>query len=215
MAMIKGTDSDVWMAATPAVTIGGTQEPCTDSGDHIVYTTNTHTAWDKNHTLTLEQSANGTTGWTTVPAAQYTFAYPIGRITFLSARTPGVNNFIRVSAGWYFNLTQLDECHTWSLSEKANFIVTTPFQSTSGFNRKTFTTKDASGKIDAYRTDDRVFLELGNMTVIKLYASKGAPILAWAMYAWITGIDPKNDAQGVNEQSYSFDTEGEVYYVTV
>lgn len=219
MAMIKGTDSDVWLTASPSITIGASPEACTDSGDHIVYTTNTHTAWDKTHPMLLEQSPNGSSGWSDVATNQYSVAYPIGRITFVSARTPGVNNFIRVKAttgGYYYNLTQLDECHVWSLDQKANFIDTTPFQATSGYTRKTFTTKDGSGKIDSYRTDDRVFLELGNLTVMKLYADKtNTPKAAWACYAWITGIAPKSDANGVNEQSYSFETEGEVYYVTV
>lgn len=218
MAMIKGTDSDVWLTASPSVTMGASPEACTDSGDHLVYTTNTHTAWDKTHPITLETSPNGSSGWADVPAAEYTFAYAIGRITFAVARTVGVNNYIRVKAstGYYFNITQLDECHAWSLSQKANNVDTTPFQATSGYTRKTFTTKDWSGKIDSYRTDNRVFLELGKMVVIKLYADKtSTPKAAWAGMAWITGIDPKSDASGVNEQSYSFEGEGEVYYVTV
>jgi hypothetical protein len=206
--LISGTKSDVWLTASPSLT--ATNENCTDSGDHIVYFAGTHTAWDKRQPLIVQCSPNGTTGWATV--TDYTFAYPIGRITFASARVVSTNNFVRISSGYYFNLTQLDEAHTWNLSQKANITDTTPFQLTSGYKRKTLTLKGASGSVDSYRTDNRIFLELGNLTVIVMYIDKTANS-RFVCYGWITAVDPKSEATGVNKQSASFESEGDVFFL--
>jgi hypothetical protein len=208
-ALIKGVNSDVWLTATPSIV--ATNEAATDSGDHITYWTSVHTAWDKRQPLVVQTSPNGSTGWVTV--TDYTFAYPIGRITFNTARVVSTNNFVRVSSGYYFNLTQVDDAHTWSLSEKINTTDTTPFQATSGYKRKTTTIKSASGGFDTFRTDNRLGAELGNLTVCLLYIDKAANS-RFAFYAWLTGFDPKSDAGGVIEQSCGFEVEGDVFYLT-
>lgn len=210
MALLNGIDSDVWQAALPSIALVS-PESCTDSGDHTIYWANTHKAWDKNAALVVQCSPNGSSAWATV--TDYTFAYPLGRITFATARVVATNNYVRINTGSYFNVSQLDECHSWSLSQKANIVETTPFQATGGFKRKTLTTKEADGKIDSYRTDNTMFLQLGSMTLLRLYIDKSANI-ALSSYAWVTGIDPKSDAVGVNEQSFSFECEGEVFYTT-
>jgi hypothetical protein len=207
-ALISGTKSDVWLTATPS--LAATNETCTDSGDHIVYFASVHTAWDKRQPLVVQCSPNGSTGWAIV--VDYVFDYPIGRITFNTARVVSTNNFVRISSGYYFNLTQLDEAHTWSLSQKANISDTTPFQLTSGYKRKTLTIKSASGSVNSYRTDNRIFLELGNLAVINMYVDKSVNS-RFVCYGWIVGVDPKSDANSVNEQACSFESDGAVFYL--
>lgn len=209
-ALLNGIDSDVWVAALPSITIGGSPDTCTDSGDHIVYWA-THKAWDKDHTITVQCSPNGSSGWVTV--TDYVFNWASGRITFNTARVVDTNDHVQITAGYYFTVSQLDECHAWSLSQKANIIDTTPFQAENGFKRKTLTNKDAEGSIETYRTDDALFLQLGSMTVLRLYVDKSANI-AFDAIAWVIGIEPKGDANGVLEQTVNFACEGEVVMTT-
>ncbi len=209
-ALLNGIDSDVWVTSTPSTSVGGTPESCTDTGDHTVYQAATHTAWDRTKTFTVQCSPNGSTGWATV--TDYTMAWPLGKITFDTARQVGTDNYVRISAGYYFNLTQLDEAHTWSLSEKANIQDTTPFQASGGFKRKTVTTKEATGNFDTFRTDDALFTELGNPVVIWLYIDKSAGI-AKAFFGYITGVEPKGSSSAVLEQTATFEASGPVYFV--
>lgn len=209
MTVLAGVNADVWMAATPSLV--ATNESATDSGDHITYTMSVHRAWDWQQPLTVQNSPNGTTGWVTV--TDYTFQYASGVIVFNTARVVGTNNFVRVSSGYYFNVTQLDGAHTWSLTLKANTKDTTQFQSPGNWGTKTATTKEGSGKVDTIRSDGRIFAEIGNVVALQLFTDKTNNI-RWDAIGIITGIDPKSDAKDIEDQSMSFDTYGVPYYRT-
>jgi hypothetical protein len=203
---LAGVGADVWMAATPSIV--ASNETATNSGDNITYTASVHKSWDWQQPIVVQNSANGSTGWATV--TDYTFQYAGGVIVFNTARVPGTNAFTRISSGYYFNLTQLDDAHTWSLTLKANVKDTTPFQATGGYARKNATTKEGSGKIDTVRTDGRIFLELGNIVGLQLYVDKTNNV-RWDGLGIVTGVDPKSDAKDVLTQAMSFDLYGGFY----
>jgi hypothetical protein len=210
MTILAGVNGDAWAAATPS--LNTTNESATDSGDHITYTMSVHLAWDFNQPLVVQNSPNGTTGWVTV--SDYTFQYASGIIVFNTARVVGTNNFVRVSTGYYFNLTQLDGATGWSFTAKASSKDTTQFQAASGWGQKTATIKEASGKIDTLRTDGRIFLELGNIVALRLYLDKPGND-RWDALGIVTGIEMKADAKDIEEQSMTFDTYGVPYFRTV
>ncbi len=203
---LAGVGADVWMAATPS--INTTNETANDSGDHITYTAATHKSWDWQQPIVVQNSPNGSTGWVTV--TDYTFQYAGGVIVFNTARVVSTNNFTRISTGYYFNLTQLDDATDWSLTLKANTKDTTSFQATGNYARKLATTKEGSGKIDSVRTDGRIFLELGNVVGMQLYVDKTNNV-RWDALGIVTGVDPKADSKDVLMQTMSFDLYGGFY----
>jgi hypothetical protein len=207
MGVLVGLDADIYIAANPSISIGGSPEACTntDSGIWKEFKTNTHRYWDKRQTLTVQTSADGATGWATAPA--HTFRYTGGVISFPVASP---NHFVRVSAGYYFNVTQLGDCNSWQLDMKANSVDTTVFQS-SAWGTKTGTSKQASGKITGFRVDDRLSDELSNLIAFSLYVDKSVGA-RWECLGTITGVTPKSSVNGVVEQDASFDTDGNVYY---
>ena len=203
---LAGVGADVWMAATPSIVTSN--ETATDSGDHITYTASVHKSWDWQQPIVVQNSPNGSTGWVTV--TDYSFQYAGGVIVFNTARVPGTNAFTRISSGYYFNLTQLDDATGWSLTLKANTKDTTAFQATGGYARKSATTKEGSGKIETVRTDGRIFLELGNVVGLQLYVDKTNNV-RWDGLGIVTGVDPKSDAKDVLTQAMSFDLYGGFY----
>lgn len=210
MSILAGVNGDAWAAATPS--LNTTNESATDSGDHITYTMSVHLAWDFQQPLVVQNSPNGTTGWVTV--SDYQFQYASGVIVFNTARVVGTNNFVRVSTGYYFNLTQLDGATGWSFTPKANIKDTTQFQASGNWSTSTSTTKMASGKIDTLRTDGRIFLELGNIVAMRLYLDKLGND-RWDTLAIVTGIEMKADAKDIEVQSMTFDTYGVPYFRTI
>lgn len=208
---LKGIDSDVWLAANPSIAAVNETATNTDSGAWITYKASVHWAWDKRQPLVVQCSPNGSTGWATV--TDYVFQYAGGVIVFNTARVAATNNFVRISSGNYFNLTQVDDSSKWSLSLKANTSDTTSFQATGGWARKTGTVKSGSGKVDTFRTDGRILLELGSLVAMQLYVSKTSNY-RWEVLGWVTSLDPKSDAQGMVEQGMGFDIEGDAYLRT-
>jgi hypothetical protein len=143
----------------------------------------------------------------------YTFQYASGVIVFNTARVVGTNNFVRVSTGYYFNLTQLDGATGWSFTPKANTKDTTQFQATGGWGAKNTTTKEATGKIDTLRTDGRVFVELGNVVALQLYMDKPNNMRFDAL-AIVTGAETKADAKDIETKQMNFDVYGVPYFRT-
>jgi hypothetical protein len=144
-----------------------------------------------------------------VTVTDYTFQYAGGVIIFNTARVAASNNFVKILSGYYWNLTELDNATTWSLTLKAGVEDTTAFQS-GGWARNTATIKKGSGKIDRVVSDGRVYAELGNMIALQLYISlAGAD--RWDAIGIITGVDPKSAAKGIHEQAITFDVEGDCY----
>ena len=209
MGILAGVNADVWVAATPS--LNTTNESATDSGDHITYTMSAHRAWDWQQPLVVQNSPNGTTGWVTV--TDYVFQYASGVIVFNTARVVSTNNFVRVSTGYYFNLTQLDGATGWSFTPKASTKDTTQFQATGGWGQKTATIKEASGKIESLRTDGRIFVELGNIVALQLYMDKPNNMRFDAL-AIVTGAETKADAKDVEDKQMTFDVYGAPYFRT-
>lgn len=203
---LAGIGADVWMAATPS--INTTNETANDSGDHITYTASVHKSWDWQQPIVVQNSPNGSTGWVTV--TDYTFQYAGGVIVFNTARVVSTNNFVRISSGYYFNMTQLDDATGWSLTLKANVKETTPFQAAGAYARKNATTKEGSGKIETVRSDGRIFAELGNVIGMQLYIDKTNNV-RWDALGIVTGVDPKADAKDVLMQTMNFDLYGGFY----
>lgn len=210
MGILAGVNGDAWMAATPSLV--ATNESATNSGDNITYTMSVHRAWDWQQPLTVQNSPNGSTGWVTV--VDYQFQYASGVIVFNTARTPGTNAFVRVSSGYYFNLTQLDGAHNWSFTAKASVKDTTQFQAPGNWGAKTATIKEASGKIDTIRTDGRIFLEVGNIVALQLYMDKPGND-RFDVIGIVTSLDNKADAKDIEDQSMTFDSVGVPYFRTV
>jgi hypothetical protein len=209
MGILAGINADVWLAATPS--LNTTNESATDSGDHITYTMSVHRAWDWQQPLTVQNSPNGTTGWVTV--TDYTFQYASGVIVFNTARVVGTNNFVRVSTGYYFNLTQLDGATGWSFTPKANTKDTTQFQATGGWGAKNTTTKEATGKIDTLRTDGRVFVELGNVVALQLFTDK-TNNMRWDAMGSLPALTPNQTQRTSKDQTDEVSMYGVPYFRT-
>lgn len=203
---LVGFDGDIYFAASPSVALGAA-ESCTDSGDHIVYTANVHKWWDMTKTFTVQCSPNGTSGWFTVTDYKVTWAG--GVITFDTARVPGVDNFVRINAGSYFNTSQLGDCYSWDLSLQASTQPSTCFQATGGWATNATVTKGGSGKLTSFRYDDALFNELGGNPVgMQLYVDKSANI-RWDFFALVETIGPKSQAGTLIEQDAAFVVVGE------
>lgn len=201
---------DVWMTANPSIALGS-PESCTDSGDHTTYSASVHQFWDWTQTLTVQNSPNGSTGWVTV--TDYTFQYAAGKIVFNTARVVSTNNFTRISAGNYFTATQVDASHSYSVQVQQMVKETTPFQASGGWQQNTGTLLKASGKIMTYRNDNRFFTELGNLNVIQLYLDK-ANNIRWQFFALIQSPSTTADVQSIEDQTVTFASVRDVYFLT-
>jgi hypothetical protein len=206
---LAGVSSDIWCTATPSVT--ATNESCTDSGDHTTYTASVHTFWDWTQTFTVQNSPNGSTGWTTV--TDYTFQWATGKLIFNTARVVSTNNFTRISTGNYFTATQLDGSHIWTLTIKQAVKDTTCFQAASAWQNNTPTIKSATAKVSTFRNDDRVSKELGNLLAVQLFVDKTNNI-RWQFYALAVGSVPKIDANNVETQDLDFTSVRDIYLLT-
>lgn len=206
---LAGVSGDVWATANPS--IGTTNESCTDSGDHTNYTASVHAFWDIGTPVVVQNSPDGSTGWTTV--TDYVFYYPIGKITFNTARTPGTNAFTRIASGNYFTATQADYTSKWSLSLKGNVQKTTVFQATGAWEQNTGATKSGSGQFDTYRTDNRYFKEFGNLLVLQLYVDKTNNV-RWQGYVRVTEVDPSADQSKIQMQTVKFLLERDAFFLT-
>lgn len=200
--------SDVYMAANPSIATTNETANNTDSGAWVLYQAATHLFWDKRVGVTVQTSPNGTSGWAT--ATDYVFQYAGGVIVFATPRVSGTNNFVRIATGNYFNLTELDGSHTWSLTLKAAVADTTTFQAPGAWAQNTPTIKSGTAKVDTYRSDGRVAAELGSLVAMQLFISLSGNE-RWDVLGWIDGIDPKQDTKGVVEQALSVAIEGDCY----
>jgi hypothetical protein len=206
---LAGVGADVYMAANPSILVADEAADNTDSGAWILYRAHTHIFWDKAAPIVVQTAP--TVGGTYTTATDYVFEYAGGVIIFNTARVGGTNNFVRIHAGNYYNLTELDSAQKWAFTLKGNTKDTTSFQQPGAWNQMSATTRQGSGKIDTVRSDGRIFLELGNVVALQLFVDK-TNNLRWDILAHVTGIDPSNSATDVNAQAMSFDSEGDFYF---
>lgn len=206
------------MSTSPSTALGS-PESATDSGDHIHYFMNTHQAWDWAQTLTVQCSPNGSTGWATV--TDYQFYWPVGEIVFNSARVPGTNNFVQVTAGNYFTLTALSGAHMWKMSAKATTKDTTPFQSSGNWQQNTTTIKSMTFSVDCFSQDARMLNEMGTggtnisggIIVCQLWWDEGNG-KRWQFYGLPTGLDTTIASNEIDKQTVKMQADGAVYLIT-
>lgn len=221
MTAIAGINGDVWTSTSPPTALGS-PESATDTGDHIHYFTNTHQAWDPTQTLTVQNSPNGSSSWVTV--TDYTFYWPVGEIVFNTARSPGTNNFTRISAGSYFSLSALDGAHAWKMSMKGQTKDVTPFQASGNWAVNLATIKNMTFSVDCYRYDARILNEMITSGVSQINVSGGIILCQlwfnesggqrWQFYAFPTGITNTVAANDVDKQAVNFQSTGPVYFIT-
>lgn len=221
MSAIAGINGDVWTSTSPPTALGS-PETANDSGDHIHYFTATHQAWDQTQTFTVQNSPNGTTGWATV--TDYTVSWPVGEIVFNTARTPGTNNFTRISVGSYFTLSALDGAHAWKAQIKQAVKDVTPFQASGAWTVNASTIKSMTFSVDCFRDDARILNEMITSGVGQINISGGIILcqLWWneangdryQFYAYPTGITQTDASNDVEKQSVNFSASGPVYQVT-
>lgn len=208
MGVIAGTQGDVYVAALPSIVVPNPTN-LTDTGDHQTYTSGL--ALDDSVALTVQTAASGAGPWTTV--TNYTVQWPAGIIFFNTPNTVGTNATVRIIAGNFYTTSSLDGAHTWSISFKGSTVKTTAFQPTGNWDTNTPTLRGGSGQVTAWRTDDRLFQEFNNRTVMHLWVSR-ANNVRWVFYAYVTGIDPKADVGSVDEQTLNFTVQGPAYFLT-
>lgn len=221
MGAFAGINGDVWTSTSPPTALGS-PESATDSGDHIHYFAATHQAWDPTAGVTVQNSPNGTSGWATV--TDFQFYWPVGEIVFNTARVPGTNNFVRISAGSYSTLTTLDGAHAWKTSFKGVTKDSTPFQATGGWSTNAGTLKSLTFTVDCYRQDARILNEMITSGVSQINISGGIILcqLWWneaggqryQFYALPTGITQTVASNDINKQGVQFSATGPVYQVT-
>jgi len=221
MSAIAGVNGDLWLSTSPSTALGS-PESFSDSGDHIHYFAATHQAWDQTQTFTVQNSPNGSTGWTTV--TDYQMYWPAGEIVFNSARTPGTNNFTRVSAGNYFALTALDGAHSWKAQMKGMVKDVTPFQASGGWAVYASTLKSTTFSVDCFRYDARVLQEMITDPLTSTNISGGIVVCQlwfdetngkrWVFYAFPTGITDTVAVNDIDKQSVNFSATGPLYLIT-
>lgn len=178
-----------------------------------------HQGWDPTKGITVQTSANGTSGWTTDVSGDYTFNWPVGEIVFTTARTVGTNNYVRVSQGSFFTFSALDGPHMWKANLKANTKDVTPFQAAGSWAVNVGTVKGLSWSVDCYRDDARVLSEMGvlntsgGIILCQLWFNETGG-MRWQFYALTTGIQQVDDAQDVEKQTLNFIASGAVYFIT-
>jgi len=219
MSAYAGISGDVWLSTSPPTALGS-PETANDSGDHIHYFMATHQAWDWTKTLTVQCSPNGSTGWATV--TDYQFYWPVGEIVFNTARSVGTNNFVRISAGSYFTLSQLSGAHAWKAQAKANTKDCTPFQASGSYATYTATTKQMTFSVDCYSQDARILNEMivgvgnintsGGIVVCQLYWDKSGG-KRYQFFGLPTGVDTTVAANDIDKQSVKMSADGPVYEV--
>lgn len=222
MSAIAGVNGDIWLSTSPSTALGS-PETANDSGDHIHYFSATHQAWDPTQTFTVQNSPNGSTGWATV--TDYTMNWPVGEIVFNTARSPGTNNFTRISAGNYFTMTALDGAHAWKAQAKMAVKDTTPFQASGAWTVNTATLKSWTFSVDCYRDDARILNEMISPGAVGNINISGGIILCqlwwdetngrrYQFYAFPTSVQQTDAANDVEKQSVNFSATGPVYQVT-
>jgi hypothetical protein len=207
---IAAVGGDIYTTASPSIALSS-PESCTDSGDHTTYQAATHEFWDWTQTLTVQNSPNGSSSWSTV--TDYVFQWATGRVVFNTARTPGTNAFTRISAGNFLTATQADSSYMWSADIEGKIQDTTVFQSPGGWQLNTGLTKSAKGQFETYRNDNRYFLELGNLVGIKLYIDKPNNV-RWQCFAvFLQAPNATAKVSAVETQKISFVSVQDVYFV--
>lgn len=220
MSALAGVNGDLWLSTSPSTALGS-PESLTDSGDHIHYFAATHQCWDQTQTFTVQNSPNGSTGWATV--TDYQMYWPAGEIVFNSARTPGTNNFTRVSAGSYFTLSALDGAHAWKVQLKGMVKDVTPFQASGGWAQYAATLKSTTFSVDCFRYDARVLQEMvtgvgatnisNGIVVCQLWFDETNG-KRWVFYGLPTGITDTVVANDIDKQAVTFSATGPVYQIT-
>ena len=205
---LAGTDACIYITAHPS--LSATNETCTDSGDHINYTASVHTVWDKEQTLTIQCSPNGSGSWETV--TDYVFHYATGQIVFNTARVVDTNDRVRISTGKYFNLTEAANASQWSISLKGESKDTTPFKATGAMRQRTGTLKDWSAKFNTFNYDDTFFDELTKIVVIAFYVDYSAGTY-WIGTGTLSGLDIATAEDDVATQNVSVEAADEIVYV--
>lgn len=221
MSAYAGINGDVWLSTSPSTALGS-PETANDSGDHIHYFSATHQAWDPTQTLTVQCSPNGSSGWATV--TDYIFFWPVGEVVFNTARVPGTNNFVRISVGSYFTLSQLSGAHAWKMSAKAATKDVTPFQSSGNFAQYATTIKSVTASVDCFSQDARILNEMITSGVGKINISGGIIVCQlywdkpngrrWAFYALPTQQDTTVAANDIDKQTVQLTNDGPLYRIT-
>jgi hypothetical protein len=104
---------------------------------------------------------------------------------------------------------------TWSVTIKASTVDTIAFGSSGGWNTKTSTFKDWSakfdGKTDPSDTTGQVALinGIGNTFTVEFDIDATHH---WGGSGILVGLDPKSDATGMNEISFSIEGTGALTY---
>ncbi len=222
MTAYAGINGDVWLSTSPSTALGS-PETANDSGDHIHYFTATHQAWDPTQTLVVQNSPNGTTGWTTV--TDYVYYWPVGEVVFNTARVPGTNNFTRISAGSYFTLSALSGAHAWKASFKGMTKDVTPFQASGSWAVNLATIKNLTFSVDMFNQDARILNEMISPGATGAINISGGIILCqlwfneaggqrWQFYGLPTGITETVMSNDVDKQSVTFIASGPAYLIT-
>lgn len=220
MSAYAGISGDVWLSTSPSTALGS-PETANDSGDHIHYFMNVHQAWDWTQPLTVQCSPNGTSGWATV--TDYQFFWPVGEIVFNSARTVGTNNFVQISVGSYFTMSQLSGAHAWKASAKAATKECTPFQASQNYATYTSTIKSLTFSVDCYSEDARILNEMIKSGVGKINVSGGVVMCQlywdkpggkrWQFYGLPTQVDTTVASNDIDKQTVQMSATGAVYEV--
>ena len=221
MTALSGISGDVWFSTSPPTALGS-PESCTDTGNHINYFTATHQAWDQTQTFTVQCSPNGSTGWATV--TDYTMYWPAGEIVFNSARVPGTNAAVRISAGSYFTLTALSGAHAWKNHVKVMTKDVTPFQASGKWQQNLTISKSLTFSVDMFSQDSRILNEMIKSGGSKINISGGVIVVQlwwdeangkrWCFYGLPQQEDTTVASNDVDKQTVTMTATGPVYIIT-
>ncbi len=139
----------------------------------------------------------------------FTIDYLTGKLTFSVAN--GVGEVITLD-GKYMPMADIANAHEYEVSLNANLLPAPVFGSE--YNKNVQGDKNASGSISEWVTTDFYFAEkliAGEMVVIELYPQADlTPLIFWAA---INSDEFKAAASGEQDQSVSFESDGEISFI--
>lgn len=208
MAGIAGYKGAVYQASGTSTTF--TNEACTDSGDHTIYTitSTTKCMWDDLTAVTVQVQTHGAGGWNTV--TNYTADYVGGVITFTGALNS--DDLVRVS-GKYFTITQVATARKWTLDIERNTVDDSVLGD--AWEKPAYVQGKASGQIELQWADAAWLTALAPATYAKLIFRLYVDYANTKRYEFYTGLTKDSvvtDTGALVEESIAFTPWGRVYY---
>lgn len=199
---VAGFKAQVNVSGAP---VAFTDEPTTPNADLTSYQINDtlKRVWDAQADITVEQSTDGGTTWSTADPKTYTLNRLTGTVLFSAALASGEK--VRVS-GLYLPMSKAAEAYEYKYSIEADNQDQHEFGQV--YNKRIQGLKDVSGSIKRwYQTNSFFFdaLTSGNVVIIEFYSDSSAASPDLKVWAILSGDKPSVKVDGLVEEEIDFE----------